>query len=593
MISGSGDDSRVLQKILSLKGYALQAMIADGIKQIPTEFKPFSTVVLNNVSKEQLPPKFLPRIQRFVEKGGGLLLIGGDRSFGLGGYIDTELEEISPVKFVSPKTKKRRLNSAVILVIDKSRSMATNQKMESAKRAALTAVNSLKDDDYVGVIGFDATPFVVIRLDKVAKVKPIAPRRLLNLVAAGKTNLLPALAAAEQSLSTAKASRKHIIVLSDGKVPSVGNAYLNQINKLRNKGVTVSTIALGYQADATFLELLAKYGNGAFYHTLDPSSLPEIFLRDIKVSTGEKTLKEKSEFFIKVGPLGTRSTTINQFPTLKGFVETEIKRLAYLELFTEERAKEFPILASWKYGDGTVIAYTSDANGRWSLPWLRWPRFARFWGQVIETLKKTTTEKETDVDIDLRHSIVQQGVMLDLSVFDKKLVDGQTPQITAKVTEPGGELTQVIFLPTSPGRFAARIERARPGDYTMDILYNGVKFPPLAITASGEAFGEKRGAGIDVQNLSNIAFESGGIINPSPEQVSKVTRIRAEKHHLFLPLIILAFALIILEAIIREMGLAFWTMLKHFITAPPKVSVGFEVTGSYQPPKKKRKHSAV
>ncbi|MCB0359758.1 MAG: VWA domain-containing protein, partial [Bdellovibrionales bacterium] len=177
-LSGDETDRRVLGRLIKQKGFAARDMIADGQSPIPTTFDKYSLVILNNVAKRQLPKEFLPALEQYVKSGGGLLLIGGDRSFGLGDYSKTELEELSPVEFLPPRTTKRRLNNAVVLILDKSRSMVFDNKIEAAKAAALTSIRSLKDDDYVGVIGFDSAPFVIIRLDQVANVKPIADRRM-------------------------------------------------------------------------------------------------------------------------------------------------------------------------------------------------------------------------------------------------------------------------------------------------------------------------------------------------------------------------------------------------------------------------------
>lgn len=554
LINGAAEDRRVFGRVLSTKGYTVEDILADGNTAIPTNFEGYSTIVINNTAKRQLPGGFLAALEKYAAEGGGVLLIGGDRSYGLGDYIDTPLEEIAPVKFVPPKTTKRRLDNAVILVLDKSRSMVFQDKITSAKRAALTSINALKDDDAVGVIGFDNNPFVIIELEKVEKVKPIAERRLRNLTAAGKTNLLPALAAARRSLSQASESRKHIIVLSDGKFPIVGNRYIEELQRLRSANISMSTVALGVEADVPFMKLLAEQGRGAFYHTLDPSRLPEIFLHDIKVTTGEKTLRESKRFDVTTGPSGLISTKIKHFPHLKGFVETLPKKGAAIELTTTADGRAFPILASWDYRAGTVIAYTSDANGRWSDPWVRWPDFAAFWGNVMERLKTRSSKLGGDLDFDLRYSVDGNSLLLDLAVFDEAAGSASSPPVRAEVIDPGGEKRTVPFETVTAGRFRSEIGEGRPGDYKLTIFYGKAKLPPLALTISGNAFGEKPGQGVHAQTLSDIAFLSGGAINPSPAQVEGLTRKLEKTEHLFVPLAVLAFLLILLEAFVRELG---------------------------------------
>ena len=264
ILSGKDEDARTLPRLLRLKGYALDSRVLDGSERAPDSLENFSTVLLNNAAKRQLPKSFLPKLEKFVAAGGGLIILGGDRSFGLGGYIDTPLETVSPLKFVPPQTRKKRVRNGVVLVLDKSKSMAYQGKIHAAKLAALTSISALKDDDLVSVIGFDSAPFVIIRLAKVSEVKPGAERRLRNLTAAGKTNLWPALAAARQALRSSDAGRKHIIVLSDGKIPLGRNNYPEELRRARKEGITISAVALGAEADLQFMRFMAKNGKGAF-----------------------------------------------------------------------------------------------------------------------------------------------------------------------------------------------------------------------------------------------------------------------------------------------------------------------------------------
>ena len=581
LLSGSEEDESVLKRLLELQGFQLESIVTSSTQATPKSLEKYSSVIFNNIAKAQLASGFLETLKEHISNGQGLLMIGGERSFGLGGYIDSPLEEISPVKFVPPQTKKRRLTKAVVLVIDKSRSMLFQDKIGAAKRAALASVEALQDEDFVGVIGFDSTPFVIIRVDSVANVKPVAERRLRNLTAAGQTNLLPALAAARQGLKSVDASRKHIIILSDGKVPPIGTAYQDEVGVLAQQGVTVSAVALGIEADVPFMQALSKQGGGAFYHTMDPNKLAQIFLHDIKVSTGERTMKEQGEFPVVAGPAGVRSTKVTSFPVLKGFVQTLPKKGSNLELITNADEKLHPILASWDYKKGKVVAFTSDANGRWSSPWLSWGRFASFWKDLAESLKQEQAPKGSDIDFDLKTSVQQKSVVFDLAIFDEKLASQQPPLVIASIVQPGGEVKDVAFVPQRKGRFSARLENGRPGDYRINMTYGAIKLPPVAITLPGDLFGETAGNGINMGLLSELAFSSGGVVAPSVEQIGTTKRTIETKKNLYLPLVLLAFFLLFLEVFVREIGFSAFTSLRRFLL-PQRVKSS---SGIYQPKK--------
>src|SRR5690606_39249101 len=107
----------------------------------------------------------------------------------------------------------------VALVLDKSGSMSSGRKIEFAKEASREVVQNLKDDDYITVIGFDQTPFTVVKLGRLGQIRAHALERITRLFPAGRTNLLPSLDEARRELLRADAGRKHVIILTDGRIP--------------------------------------------------------------------------------------------------------------------------------------------------------------------------------------------------------------------------------------------------------------------------------------------------------------------------------------------------------------------------------------
>ena len=77
------------------------------------------------------------------------------------------------------------------------------------------------------------------------------------------------------------------------------------------------------------------------------------------------------------------------------------------------------------------------------------------------------------------------------------------------------------------------------------------------VAIGGEAFGERAGLGINVQLLSDLAHLSGGVINPTPKQILGRSRTTENQTHLFEPLALLAFFVVLLEAFFRELGFGF------------------------------------
>ena len=295
------------------------------------------------------------------------------------------------------------------------------------------------------------------------------------------------------------------------------------------------------------MRLLAERGKGLFHHTLDPSRLPQIFLQDIFVATGEKTMQEQSDFPVGVGPHGVVSSTANRFPELRGFVETLPKKGAALELITRRGDDVHPIMASWSLGKGHVVSFSSDASGRWSNYWLRWPEFANFWGEIINSIKNEEQENKKAIDFDLRYSVQGRTILLDLAVFDE--ISGS---LSANVQTPLGIAQAVVLKQDKPGRYHGVINDITAGDYGVDITYGSQTFPPLKITVLPESLGEVRGGGINHALLDDLARLTHGIVNPEAGQVSASVKYSSEKQWFVWPLLVLGALFLIAEIWLRE-----------------------------------------
>lgn len=553
ILSGEANDNRVVMQLFSQLGYTLEVITGTELQSFQANLEKYPYVVLNNASSRQLPAGMLDKFKSYVAGGGNLLLTGGERAFGLGGYKGTQLEDIAPVTFLPPQTAKKRLNNAVVLVLDKSRSMLHQRQIDSAKRAALESIDALKDDDMISVIGFDTAPFVVIKLDTIANIRPIAERRLRNLTAAGGTNLLPALQQARNFLQAADAGRKHIIVLSDGKVPNAGRVYLDEVEILRRSGITLSAVALGVEADVPFMKIISENGRGAFYHTLEPTMLPRIFLQDIKVSTGEKTLNESGSIKVFRGADFGKSTKVSAYPDLLGFVETQPKQGALLELAVDSKGKAFPLLASWKYKSGNVVVFTSDIKARWSQRWVKWKQFGQFWYEIMKSMKSVSSSNSGNFDFDFNSKVSGKSLFLEVIVYDDSLRGGSSSaSFNAVIDGPAERKKNLRFEQKTPGVFQATLEDIIPGDYRLKATYNSAKLPELGVSVSPEQLGETTGRGINQALLAEIARLSGGrVVYPGEEFKGTVNKL-SDTTWLAGYFAIAAILLLILEAFVRE-----------------------------------------
>lgn len=484
------------------------------IPTAPLELSAYSVVILNNISRKSLPEGLEGEVSDFVNTGGHLLMIGGGNSFGLGGYIDSKIEELLPVKLLPPQQKKKRLNVAVSLVLDKSGSMKNERKMDFARAAGAEVVKSLKDDDFLNIVAFDVTPYMVLEMGRLREKRSEA-LRVLNLIFPNlQTRLLAPLDLAAKQLERAPAGRKHMIVLTDGMVPNARGDrpyYLRLIKNLRLEGITVSTFLIGPE-NAPLLQEIAELGGGTFYRTRNASNLPRLFLQDIEVNAGERTKREQDRIEVIRNKLEDARTSQPAFPALKGYVETEPRKEVPVELSVVRDGKKEPLFAHWNYGSGKVFAFTSDVSGRWSSQWVPWHRFRQFWLEVIEGIsdgENLEDDASDPIDYELKTDVVGGKLHVEVVVY--------TPHSSSKtnftIVGADGVERKLSLKESAPGLYQGELDVGSGGEYLFRGGVAGRELQEHRFQLPSNQIQEISGAGISLGTLQAIAENTGGQIN--------------------------------------------------------------------------------
>ena len=195
--------------------------------------------------------KQMENIRDYVrEQGGGLIMIGGEESFGLGGYYRTPIEEALPVT-MEVKQKLEIPSLAVVLSIDRSGSMAMTTdekvtKLDIAKEASHLVVDLLDERNEVGVMSWD-TEFIWDSALRPARDKQAIHHAISTIKAGGGTDGYPALKESYQVLFDRPALLKHVIFLSDGQMTR--GDFSGLLRRMAKDKITVSTVAIGKDAD--------------------------------------------------------------------------------------------------------------------------------------------------------------------------------------------------------------------------------------------------------------------------------------------------------------------------------------------------------
>lgn len=182
------------------------------------------------------------------------------------------LEDGSPAEIVSVRDVSDTAQAiAVVIVIDVSDSMA-GSPLAAAKASAVSFVQGLGPDDEVAVLAFGST---VREAQPFTTDKAQAQSAIERLETSGTTALYDA---ANQGVLTAARSalaRRVVVLLGDGA--EYGGASLSQADDAyeaaRSNGVTIHTIALGFNADTSYFQKLSGLTGGAALNAPTPDEL--------------------------------------------------------------------------------------------------------------------------------------------------------------------------------------------------------------------------------------------------------------------------------------------------------------------------------
>ena len=549
LVNGHNGAGRYLEEILKRQGLDVTVRSAENAPS-PNGYK---VVIFNNAERERFAPGYLAAVERHVGDGNGFIMLGADASFAPASYRQTPIERILPVEPKEPP-KPEEKNRA--LVIDKSGSMRDENRIVYAKEAAKAVARQLRDIDLLGVVGFDDSPFVVVYLETMARLRGVIDAQIDRLKPGGQTYFLPALLEAGRQLERANATRKHIILLSDGVTRGSQGELVDLVSYMKNQlKITVSTVAISSDADVRIMKRLSQYGGGLFHHTVDPSTLPQIVLEQLQDKPKDEpknegpwtpTAERGSEL---LAGLGTRN-----FPAVLGFMENDLKRGAQMDLMIQRQDRKLPLLASWRYGKGKVIALTTDLEGRWTRNWIPWSGLQGFWNRLIEWL--VPVEENLVPAHEARVTSTQNGPILDLAIFEEASANSQYRfTVTGKSGKSEGFLTKL-----APGHYQGVLPVSQPADYRIDLVEDRagrhIAFPPIGYSLPNDLKSEIPRSEFNTRLLARMAEATGGEMNPISPQTRASTGITRSYASLKQPLIVMVFCLFLIEVAIRKFAFA-------------------------------------
>jgi uncharacterized membrane protein len=519
------------------------------------ELERYDFLIVSDVPHEAFPLPAQELVERYVrDLGGGFLFAGGEAGYGLGGWAHSTIERLLPVR-MDAEHRKEMPGVAMVLAIDRSGSM-TGLPLEMAKAACKATLSTLQGDDLLEVIAFDSVPVAYVKMQP-SRYRARIQNDIQRIQPGGGTEILSSLYMAYQDLAVVQARKKHVILLTDGQAPAQGLKELAQ--EMLSESITVTTVGLGEGTNQDLLRLIADTGGGRFHAVPDPNSLPKIFTRETELIAQQAAVEDWFPVE-QVAPADfLKGIAINAAPLLHGYVATQLKPPPAQLILQSERGD--PILARWRAGLGWSLAWTSDVKNNWSIDWLRWSGFSKFWGQLVREHMRIKHRRELDMKTEMLGSDVH--AVVDAFTADERFDNGIVSKLI--VTGPGsaGSHRELPMQQTAPGRYEAtfpldqygsfllRAEHAKPGE-------NG-ELRPLA-TSYGHVTNpyprEYASFDPDLERLSRATLAGGGSIDPDPLRVFNPAGQKIVSYRpLWNRFVLAAIALFLLDLLVRRVRL--------------------------------------
>jgi Mg-chelatase subunit ChlD len=476
LVEGAEGDAAELATLLEAGGLPTTVRAADAGFPRLDELLDHDAAVLVDVPEAAIGELGAVALDAYVRDAGrGLTVVGGERSYGLGGYDGTRLEELLPV-FARVEDPQRRPSVAQALVVDVSGSMAACHckpafaggeeqfveggvnKTDISREAVARAIANLDQQDTVGVLAFHTRAEWVLPLQPLP-AQGTVDAALSRLHPDGDTSIGSALEQAIDGLKDVDARLRHVVLFTDGFTDEGG--LIEVAERAAEAGITVSVVGTGEGTDDVLQEM-ADAGGGRFYPGRDLSMIPSVIASEVQMVA--RPLVEEGEFTPIVSASDPIVDTLEASPPLLGYVATTEKPTARTLLrIGDERD---PLLASWQAGLGEVVAWTSDASPRWSSPWVGWDGARDLWSSVV----RSTLPGEEGGSIDVSAIVTPEGLRIE--VGSREPLTGDATAV-ATITDPDGRRREVPLTRDDLDAFAATVEAGSEGLHAVTVAVSG------------------------------------------------------------------------------------------------------------------------
>jgi uncharacterized membrane protein len=329
----------------------------------------YKAVVLEN---RKYRPE-LSALLEYVREGGGLVVVGGDEAYDFGGYRNSSLEEILPVKSVPSIFEGGKTTVIVMDVSGSTRAEmiiggATYLDYQKALAIELLRAPEFRDDR-VALVVFGTDAFVVLSPTTIAGREVMIRDRISSLSPeAGvqeESQMDTGLALAWDILNSTSGEGE-VVVVSDGKIWEYPEVFSESERMIRDMEATVHLVEVKAfeSAPGSFRDLAAQ--SGAEYHSA-------VYPGSVTIRVGERPDLEEIPEDDEI-PAAERSLMIlNPDHYITVDLAVSANATGFNDVTPKAGSQRLvamldgkPILTTWRFGLGRVAAFTTDSGVAWA-----------------------------------------------------------------------------------------------------------------------------------------------------------------------------------------------------------------------------------
>jgi Mg-chelatase subunit ChlD len=484
------------------------------------ELSRYSAAVLENVPAEKIGGAGMETLAAWVrETGAGLMITGGQLSYGPGGYYKSPLDPILPVS-MELRNEHRKLAVAIVVALDRSGSMQApagggKRKMDLANLGTAEVLDLLSPMDELGVIAVDTSPHTIVDLAQVTNKDRVRGDILRIDSLGGGIYIEEALKASFKMIAGAKSGTKHVILFADTMDSEEPGDYVRLIEQAKKANITVSVIGMGKDKDkdSDLLRDIAKRGGGRVFFTDKPEELPRLFAQDTFVVARSTFLDEPTHVRATSALTALAGRPFDFTQTIGGYNLCYLRPEATLGAVTTDEYRA-PVVAAWQAGIGRVLCYTGEVDGKFTGAIARWNDVGEFYSSLARwtTGPGHTLSENMLVTQELKGGV--NVVQLHLDPDRKGEPFAGVPRVTLLRSRGGSTpvVDKTTLRWTGPDTLAAELPLG--GDATALATVevpgqNPVVLPPVCLPYSPEFAPATGDAGL--LSLDRMARATGGV----------------------------------------------------------------------------------